>query len=550
MRRLSLTIFLSLLASLLLMAAAVAFFWQWRLDNRTEAQENRFTEALAAEVIPAATEGVERLQQALWHWQHRLRIDLQVIDAQGRVLAAAGRPFRADDAGVRQEEQPGLEEMPPPPGLDAPLPPGEALHARRPQGRHGQAREGEGPRRAMVAVIHRVALPDDRTLLIRTWRPAPPQLPISAPLALALLFVAVGLAAWPVSQRITRRLEALQRSVDAQAAGDLRVRAEVSGQDEVAALAHSFNHAAERIEALVGRQEALLSTQRRLLANASHELRSPLARIRMAIELMLENPADLTHHTDEVRQNIRELDALVEEILLASRLDTLSLDELRREPVDLTRLAAEEAARTGAVWMDETPSGVNGDDGSESGAAHTTVAGDARLLRRLLRNLLENARRYQPEGDEPVLLCLSREPGPVAVGSPEADTDLGRSGDSHAGDSHAGVNHSGAGKGALAGGVTDWLRIEVLDRGPGVPEAARERIFEAFYRVDGHSEQAGNVGLGLSLVRQIARRHGGDARHEPREGGGSRFVVRLPVSPRCPPPAGPARSGPCRRPCA
>ena len=532
MRRLSLTIFLSLLASLLLMAAAVAFFWQWRLDNRTEAQENRFTEALAAEVIPAATEGVERLQQALWHWQRRLRIDLQVIDAQGRVLAAAGRPFRADDTGVRLEEQPSLEEMPPPPGLDAPPPPSEeALHVRRPQGHHGQAREGHGPRRAMVAVIHRVALPDDRTLLIRTWRPAPPQLPISAPLALALLFVAVGLAAWPVSRRITRRLEALQRSVDAQAAGDLRVRAEVSGQDEVAALAHSFNHAAERIEALVNRQEALLSTQRRLLANASHELRSPLARIRMAIELMLENPADLTHHTDEVRQNIRELDALVEEILLASRLDTLSLDELRREPVDLTQLAAEEAARTGAVWMDETPSDVNRDDGAESGAAHTTVAGDARLLRRLLRNLLENARRYQPEGDEPVLLCLSREPGPVAVGSPEADTDPGRSGDSD-----AGGNHSG--KGAQTGEVTDWLRIEVLDRGPGVPEAARERIFEAFYRVDGHSEQAGNVGLGLSLVRQIARRHGGDAHHEPREGGGSRFVVRLPVSPTIPSTSG------------
>ena len=533
MRRLSLTIFLSLLASLLLMAAAVAFFWQWRLDNRTEAQENRFTEALAAEVIPAATEGVERLQQALWHWQRRLRIDLQVIDAQGRVLAAAGRPFRADDTGVRQEEQPGLEEMPPPPGLDASLPPGEALHARRPQGRHGQTRDGEGPRRAMVAVIHRVALPDDRTLLIRTWRPAPPQLPISAPLVLALLFVAVGLAAWPVSRRITRRLEALQRSVDAQAAGDLRVRAEVSGQDEVAALAHSFNHAAERIEALVNRQEALLSTQRRLLANASHELRSPLARIRMAIELMLENPADLTHHTDEVRQNIRELDALVEEILLASRLDTLSLDELRREPVDLTQLAAEEAARTGAVWMDETPSDVNRDDGSESGTAHTTVAGDARLLRRLLRNLLENARRYQPEGDEPVLLCLSRERGSVAGGHLQADMGPG-----HTGDSHAGVNHSGGGKGTLAGEATDWLRIEVLDRGPGVPEAARERIFEAFYRVDGHSEQAGNVGLGLSLVRQIARRHGGDAHHEPREGGGSRFVVRLPVSPTMPSTSG------------
>ena len=242
----------------------------------------------------------------------------------------------------------------------------------------------------------------------------------------------------------------------------------------------------------------------------------------------LENPADLTHHTDEVRQNIRELDALVEEILLASRLDSLSTDELRREPVDLTQLAAEEAARTGAVWMDETPSDVNRDDGSESGAAHTTVAGDARLLRRLLRNLLENARRYQPEGDEPVLLCLSRERGPVAGRRPEADTDT----------AHSGASHAGAGKGAQAGEVTDWLRIDVLDRGPGVPEAARERIFEAFYRVDGHSEQAGNVGLGLSLVRQIARRHGGDAHHEPREGGGSRFVVRLPASATMPSTSG------------
>ena len=78
----------------------------------------------------------------------------------------------------------------------------------------------------------------------------------------------------------------------------------------------------------------------------------------------------------------------------------------------------------------------------------------------------------------------------------------------------------------------------MLDRGPGVPEAARERIFEAFYRVDGHSEQAGNVGLGLSLVRQIARRHGGDAHHEPREGGGSRFVVRLPASATMPSTSG------------
>ena len=90
MRRLSVTIFLSLLASLLLVGAAVAFFWQWRLDSRTEAQESRFTELLAAEVVPAATEGVGRLQETLSRWHRRLRVDLQVVDARGRVLAAAG----------------------------------------------------------------------------------------------------------------------------------------------------------------------------------------------------------------------------------------------------------------------------------------------------------------------------------------------------------------------------------------------------------------------------------------------------------------------------
>jgi signal transduction histidine kinase len=76
------------------------------------------------------------------------------------------------------------------------------------------------------------------------------------------------------------------------------------------------------------------------------------------------------------------------------------------------------------------------------------------------------------------------------------------------------------------------VRIEVLDRGPGVPAAAREKIFEAFYRVEGYSEQAGGVGLGLSLVKQIAEAHGGSVSCEPRAEGGSRFVVLLPVAAR------------------
>ncbi|MDO5055844.1 MAG: HAMP domain-containing sensor histidine kinase [Lautropia sp.] len=499
MRRLSLTIFLSLLASLTLMALAVSWAWRWQVAQRAEERENRFTEALAAEVIPAAADGVPRLRAALHHWHRRLRVDLQVMDADGRVLAAAGRPFGADgqtldprsvrpadggpDGRGTRDMRTGAAGAEPPAFVED-GPAGDFRGGHADDGRAGRGRAGRGPGdehpapeggyrpRVMEAVVHQVALPDARTLRIRSWRPVPPRSPVSAPVALALLFVAVGLAAWPVSRRITRRLEALQHIVDRQAAGDLKIRAAVQGHDEVAALAESFNRAAARIEELVGRQEALLTSQRRLLAHASHELRSPLARIRMATELMMDDPAGAGGHAGEVRQSIHELDELVEEILLASRLDTDAGGEGPHDPVDIVALAAEEAARVEAELQ------VQGDIPAE-------IPGELRLLRRLLRNLLENARRYHPPGGEPVLLSL--------VSSPEG------------------------------------LRMTVSDRGPGVPAAARERIFEAFYRVDGHSEQAGNVGLGLSLVRQIVRRHGGEVRHQPREGGGSHFVVTLPL---------------------
>src|SRR6185295_10172841 len=143
--------------------------------------------------------------------------------------------------------------------------------------------------------------------------------------------------------------------------------------DEVARLAASFNRAAERIEALVGAHKSLL-------ANASHELRTPLARIRMGIELK-KDPA-------EMQRDIAELDALIEEILLASRLD--AAPPLQREEVDLLGLAAEECSRYEGVSLD---------------GEHVKVQGDARLLRRMLRNLLENAVRH---GRPPVSVFLSK----------------------------------------------------------------------------------------------------------------------------------------------
>jgi signal transduction histidine kinase len=279
---------------------------------------------------------------------------------------------------------------------------------------------------------------------------------------LAVLFAAVAAGAWPVVRRLTRRLEALQAGVEAFGAGQLNRRVDDGGRDEVAAVAGSFNRAAARIE-------ALLRSHQNLLANASHELRSPLARLKMAMALLDEAPpAERARLKREIDANIAELDTLVEEVLLASRLDAQTTVDTA-QPVALLALAVEEAARVGAS--------AEGDD--------LLLRGDERLLRRALRNLLENARRYAGAGVE---LRVAR----------RAD-----------------------------GGA----ELTVADRGPGVPEALRERIFEPFFRMPGHAEREGGVGLGLALVRQIAERHGGGARCEPREGGGSRFVISLPAVP-------------------
>ena len=288
---------------------------------------------------------------------------------------------------------------------------------------------------------------------------------------LGLVGLAVALGAYPVMRRLTLRLEALQRGVERWGAGDLSARINTEGRDEVAFLARRFNHAAERIE-------TLMESHKSLLANASHELRSPLARIRMGLELMSVDMA--SPQRMEISRSINELDQLIDEILLASRLDTKQADAEPFEALDLTGLAAEECSRVHAELQAELT------DGPDAGHS-LTVQGSPRLLRRLIRNLLENARRY-----------------------------------SH-GDISLALTQTGTGRQQRA-------IIKVHDRGPGVPSAQRERIFEPFYRLPGASEREGGVGLGLALVKSISERHGGTVRCEARPGGGASFIVELPMT--------------------
>jgi signal transduction histidine kinase len=381
MRRLYLRIYFAVLASLAVFALAAAALWHAVAEPR----EGGAVAVIARNVLAPATAPAAEQQAALERLARDVPVDLALFEADGKQLAGVGAPL--------------------------PVP-------------RKAGWQGGGTWASQLA--------DGRWITVRS--PHPRRGPAFGVLFLALILVGVGVGAYPVVRRLTKRLERLQRGVEALGAGELSARVKVEGRDEVGQLAESFNRAAARIEELV-------AAHKTLLANASHELRTPLARIRMALELGKDKR--------EVEQDIAELDALIDEVLLASRLDTVATLE-NVEEVDVLALAAEEAARYDVEAQGEP----------------TMMRGDPRLLRRMIRNLLENARRH---------------------GAPPIDVSVRN------------------------------RELRVCDGGPGVAPADRERIFEPFNSKRG-------TGLGLALVRQIARRHGGEARCE-----GSCFYVTLPA---------------------
>jgi signal transduction histidine kinase len=412
-RRLFWKVYLTLFASLIAVAILMGLFWR-AVGEASHERLGAFRIHLSDQMIPQRDEPPGALARAVGRLGDEIGADVSVYDPQGALIASRGRPI-------------------------ALAPPARDLL-------------GGGPR------IIRIDLSDGRAVLAR---PRPPGAHPGLRFVTMMLIVAggVALAAFPVTARLTRRLEGLRSGVERWGAGALSLRLDDSGHDEVAVVAGAFNSAAARVE-------EVLNSQKALLANASHELRSPLARLRLAVELWLAQPGAEMHA--EIVRNLAEIDQLVEEILLASRLDYAG-PAARLAPVDLLGLAAEEAARFEACVA-----------APPEGAGSVEIEGDAKLLRRLIRNLLENAAKH---GAPPIEIAVTRS--------------------------------------------VDRARIVVCDHGPGITPAERERVFEPFYRPAGRAESSGGWGLGLSLVRQIARRHGGDVTCEDEPGGGSRFVVEL-----------------------
>lgn len=463
LKSLYLRIYITLVALLLTFAFGSAWLFKRQIEEERGGFEAAAVERLNATAVliqgalPPADAPVPAQAESLRDWGQRLRMAIALSDAQGRRIGQS-------EQFERREADPSVRR------LDVPLDDGRTLSFLR----GARMQRGPGPQGPGAGVPGMPGLGPMGEPRLR----APPDSvwPLWGPLGalrgpsgealvvfLVLLFLGVAAGAYPVVRRLTRRLENLQRGVEQFGAGDLGYRVHDEGRDEVAKLAASFNRSAEQIE-------TLLRSHQSLLANASHELRSPLARLKMAFSMLEEASATQRERLQrEINTNIAELDALVEEVLLASRLEAGGQTPVL-EAVDMLGLAVEEAARSGAGLGSEVP------------PAQCRLLGEERLLRRALRNLLENARRYG--GGAEVLLELRR--------------------------------HG------------ELLELRVNDRGPGVPPEMRERIFEPFFRLPGHAEQAGGVGLGLSLVKQIAERHQGSVRCEAREGGGSCFVLSLP----------------------
>jgi two-component system, OmpR family, sensor histidine kinase RstB len=397
MRRLYLQFYLTILASLLMVVLTASALWRFAPTETPSDRAFELAGVLIAGQLAPADADLQAQQQAIDRLNARLRIDLALFARDHRLLAAAG--------GV----------VPPPP-------------PRRQTGGwvHGRG----GPAWA-------IRLPDDRWVVARVpSRASTPLWSIVAFLGTIALMVAIS--AYPIARRLTRRLERLNAKVEALGAGDLTARVKVEGKDEVARLAESFNRSAARIEQLV-------QAHKMLLANTSHELRTPLSRIRLGIELLKETP-DATRGA-ALQKDIAELDGLIEQILLSSRIEAVP-EVASGEDVDLLGVAAEEAVRYEQCLAQGEPA---------------IVRGDRALLQRMVRNLIDNAHWH---GRAPIEVEVRRE--------------------------------------------ADRAVLLVSDHGPGIAEVDRERIFSPFYRASNRATVPGS-GLGLTLVRQIARQHGGDA---------------------------------------
>jgi two-component system OmpR family sensor kinase len=328
-----------------------------------------------------------------------------------------------------------------------------------------------------------------------------------------LLFIGVATlaivlaVAWLIVRRGLLPVERIADTAGRIAAGDLTHRTGVAHDgSEVGRLGAAFDQMLDQVQGAFTQQQAALAAKedsearlRRFVADASHELRTPVTAIRGYAELYraggLAEPAALEAAMERVEGESRRMGLLVDDMLLLARLDQGR--PLRREPVDLSRVCTDAVADLAAAAPTH-PMVAAVDPG-------IVVAGDDDRLRQVVGNLLANARVHTP-ADTPVEVILRSSTAPDGA---------------------------------------QWAELRVVDHGPGVPPEHAARVFDRFYRADaGRSRETGGSGLGLSIVASLVAAHGGRLWHEATPGGGATFGVLLPLASAPAPPAAPAPSAP------
>jgi signal transduction histidine kinase len=279
---------------------------------------------------------------------------------------------------------------------------------------------------------------------------------------LILLFI----AAYLYVEYFLRPVKELMLGVQAVSAGDLQYRVPASSNDELGELAQAFNSMSEQIA-------AILASKRRLLFDVSHELRSPLTRMNVALAMLPEGKAKIS-----LERNIRELNTMITELLENERLAVLG-SKLVVEQVDVVKLARN---------VIETFGHDTGRIEFDSLTDRLEITADSQRLTVALRNVISNALKYSSESDGPVRVSVF-------------------------------PDDAGA-------------RMVVVDHGIGIPEDAHDKVFEAFYRTDdSRSRETGGYGLGLPLTKSIIEAHGGAIQLSSAPGAGTRISMWLPKAP-------------------
>jgi two-component system, OmpR family, sensor kinase len=289
-----------------------------------------------------------------------------------------------------------------------------------------------------------------------------------------LSLVIAGLGGWFLARRSLSPVVAMADRARQIGVGSLGARLPVANpRDELGKLAATFNE-------LLSRLEASVEQQRQFMADASHELRTPVTIARTAASVALQQP---TRHESEYRETLDiieqetiRLSRIVDDLFMLTRADAGTY-RVRKAPIYLDELIEDVARATRVVAAARNVSIV-------AECIHpASYTGDEDLIRRLVSNVLDNAIRYSPEGGA-VRVALDR--------------------------------------------ASDVYSISVTDQGPGIPVEAQGRIFERFYRVDAARKRDGGAGLGLALARWIAHAHDGDIALATSSRLGSTFVITLP----------------------